>query len=192
MTDARAATDCNDTALVARAQAGDISVWDDLFRRHHRQVWVYLLRKTHVPDLADEIASQVFIEAIKSIGGFKWGSCILPWLKTIAFNTMSDHLRKKSTSELPAGHNFADDFVADGDWTDVVSARLEWHRLRTALEHLEESHREVLAYRFLGDFSVEETATAMGKSKGAIKVLQHRAIIALRRLLNPQVAKEAG
>jgi RNA polymerase sigma-70 factor (ECF subfamily) len=66
---------------------------------------------------------------------------------------------------------------------EIVSQQMEWQELREALEGLREDYRNVLILRFLSDLSPEDTALAMGRSAGAVRVLQHRALIALRARL---------
>jgi RNA polymerase sigma-70 factor (ECF subfamily) len=63
---------------------------------------------------------------------------------------------------------------------EIVSQQMEQQELREALEGLREDYRNVLILRFLSDMSPEDTAVAMGRSAGAVRVLQHRALAALR------------
>ena len=73
---------------------------------------------------------------------------------------------------------------AAGSVEDEVLGAMRDARLAAALDRLSDAHREVLALRVIGDLSVADAARIMGKSPGAIKVLQHRALHALREALD--------
>ena len=68
--------------------------------------------------------------------------------------------------------------------------RLAIEEVAVAAKKLTVAQQEVISLRFAGELSVAECARVMGKSEGAIKALQHSAIIALRRVLSPGVAYE--
>jgi RNA polymerase sigma-70 factor (ECF subfamily) len=63
---------------------------------------------------------------------------------------------------------------------EIVSQQMERQELREALEGLREDYRNVVILRFLSELSPEDTAAVMGRSAGAVRVLQHRALAALR------------
>jgi RNA polymerase sigma-70 factor (ECF subfamily) len=66
---------------------------------------------------------------------------------------------------------------------EVTSLNLKHQELRQAIELLRDDYQEVLVLRFLNDLSPTETAQVMKRSTGAVRVLQHRAIAALRKTL---------
>jgi RNA polymerase sigma-70 factor (ECF subfamily) len=70
--------------------------------------------------------------------------------------------------------------------SDAVATNIQRQEIRELLEKLREDYRTVLLLRFMGDLSPEETAEVMGKSPGAIRVLQHRALAALRNLMGSE------
>ena len=77
-------------------------------------------------------------------------------------------------------------YAAPGPMTDpgeLAIAKMEHQELRQMLESLRDDYRMVIILRFLSDLSPDETAQVMGKSTGAIRVLQHRALASLRKLL---------
>ncbi len=96
---------------------------------------------------------------------------------------MVDYLRKRSkVRELPL------DEARTAMGTDpalLAEQRLRIERLQTACEKLPETEREVISLRFAGGLSIAEVAKAMGKSEGAVKALQHSALVRLRKILSP-------
>jgi RNA polymerase sigma-70 factor, ECF subfamily len=65
---------------------------------------------------------------------------------------------------------------------------LHTQQVHALLDQLSEDQREVVLLRIVGDLSLEQTATALGKRVGAVKALQHRALAALRRILDQAVS----
>jgi RNA polymerase sigma-70 factor (ECF subfamily) len=66
---------------------------------------------------------------------------------------------------------------------ELANTNLSHHELRQALMHLREEYQEVLILRFLNEMSPKETAKVMKRSTGAVRVLQHRALAAIRKSL---------
>ena len=128
---------------------------------------------------AEELASQVFVEAIACIGRYEYrGISLGAWLFRIARNVSSDHLRREARSPQAVVETSDDEspfrFV-ERDW--------EEQQLMAALARLTEDQRQVIALRFIDELSTAEAATAMGKSEGAVKALQHRALARMRQAL---------
>lgn len=162
-------------AFLARLRALDNDTWAELYDRHHPQIFRYAYARTGSRDTADEVAAQVFSEAISSIHRYRdRGRPILAWLYTIARNTVSKHVRARR-KESP------DQF--DEPSADPIEERLESMVLADALQRLTDDQREVVALRFFAGYSTQEIAAAMGKREGAVYSLEVRAIGALRRTL---------
>jgi len=107
------------------------------------------------------------------------------WLYRIAHNQVVDYLRKKT--RRPA--TFADDpsDIRDNnkhtDPQHTAEQSVDIKQVLTATQQLTEAQREVISLRFTSDLSTAEVAKIMGKSLGAVKALQHSAIVALRKTL---------
>jgi RNA polymerase sigma-70 factor (ECF subfamily) len=111
------------------------------------------------------------------------GTPFLSFVFRVARNALIDHYRRErrvvgqlSSEEVM----IADHKPGPGE---VVSQQMERQELREALEGLRDDYRTVLILRFLSDMSPEDAALAMGRSAGAVRVLQHRALAALRSRL---------
>lgn len=128
------------------------------------------------------MTQQVFVNALQSISSFRWrGIPFSAWLFRIAHNQVVDYLRKRvKPVTVPLDESLVS---IDSDPRQVVEHRLDIERLVSATKQLTEAQREVISLRFGGELPVAQVAKVMGKSQGAIKALQHSAIVALRKIL---------
>jgi RNA polymerase sigma-70 factor (ECF subfamily) len=131
------------------------------------------------------MTQQVFLKALKSISSFKWQDVpFSAWLYRIAHNQVVDHLRQKTrrpTTQLEeAMEQFSDESDNPQKTTEL---RIDIESLMQAVTKLTPSQREVIALRFTSDLPIAEVARIMGKSEGAIKAMQHSAVLALRRIM---------
>jgi RNA polymerase sigma-70 factor (ECF subfamily) len=132
---------------------------------------------------AEDLTQQVFIKALQSISSFKWrGAPFSAWLFRIAHNQVVDYLRKKKRyATAPLNESLMDSGV---DPQLAVERKLETEQLLLATKRLTEAQREVISLRFTSELSIAEVAKIMSKSEGAVKALQHSAIVALRKVLS--------
>jgi RNA polymerase sigma-70 factor (ECF subfamily) len=172
--------------LVSRAQAGDADAFGALYDRYLDLVYRYIYYRVGGVALAEDLASETFLRALRRIDSFSWqGRDFAAWLVTIARNLIADHYksgryRLEITTEdiLDA----APAQTADGPENQVLDA-LTNRTLLEAVQRLGAEQQECIVLRFLQGLSVTETALVMGKNDGAIKALQYRAVRALARLL---------
>jgi RNA polymerase sigma-70 factor (ECF subfamily) len=173
-------------ALVDRAREGDPEAFASLYDRYVERVYRFALYRVHGDSaLAEDITSEVFLRALKKIKGFQWqGRDVGAWFLTIARNLVLDHFKSGRArlevlgAEAPLGSN---DRVVDAE--DAALSRVSTQDLYKAIQQLGTEQQEVIYWRFLQGYSVAETAAAMGKSDGAIKALQYRAVKALYKLV---------
>jgi RNA polymerase sigma-70 factor (ECF subfamily) len=174
------------TALVQRAQTGDAQAFGELYDRYVDTVYRYIYYRVGQVQLAEDLASETFLRALRRIDSFSWqGKDIAAWFVTIARNLIADHFKSSrfklemSTADLlSAGDR------PSGDSPEAsVMASLTNATLLEAVKRLGAEQQECLVLRFLQGLSVTETALAMGKNEGAIKALQYRAVRALGKAL---------
>jgi RNA polymerase sigma-70 factor (ECF subfamily) len=107
------------------------------------------------------------------------------WLYRIAHNQVVDYFRKKSRrATVPLDESIA---AGEGDPGQVAERKLEIEELALATKKLTAAQQEVISLRFAGELSVAEVARVMGRSVGAVKALQHSAIVSLRKVLSAGV-----
>jgi RNA polymerase sigma-70 factor (ECF subfamily) len=157
-------------------RALDDAAWQALYTDYFAKLRGFAYARTGDLTLAEDIAAECFAAAVKGIGSYRdTGAPIGAWLYRIARNITADHLsrrRKRPSVTL-------DDIEVE---SPAETARLEAHAdLARDIARLTREQQELIALRFFGDCSLEETARALEKSIGAVKVLQHRALASLRR-----------
>ena len=168
---------------VAAARRGDGSGWDWLFDRYYMFVCRYAMARLGDQDAAEELGQEVFVAAVGSIKRLRESSDrgVEGWLLGIARNKISDRHRAGKRSERVARALAGDTTAAAPDASEVVAERAVAADLRQAIERLPDHQRDVVVRRFLLDESLETVAEATGRSIGAVKAMQHRALARLAR-----------
>jgi RNA polymerase sigma-70 factor (ECF subfamily) len=170
--------------LVARAQAGDGEAFGQLYDRYVDLVYRYVYYRVGTQSLAEDLVSETFLRALRRIGSFSWqGRDFAAWLVTIARNLIADHFKSgRYRLEVATADMLEADRAQDGPEGEVLDS-LTNATLLDAVKQLNSEQQECVVLRFLQGMSVTETALAMGKTEGAIKALQYRAVRALGRML---------
>ena len=170
--------------LVARAQAGDTEAFGRLYDRYVDVVYRYVYYRVSSATLAEDLVSETFLRALRRMTSFTWqGRDFGAWLVTIARNLIADHFKSSRYKlEVTTGEMLDADRATDGPEGAVLDAMTNVTLLE-AVKMLGPEQQECVVLRFLQGFSVTETALAMGKTDGAIKALQYRAVQSLKKLL---------
>ena len=171
--------------LVRRAQQRDRGAFAEIYERYHSTIYTHIYYRVGDPSTAEDLTSEVFVRVVGSIDGFVYRDRpLLTWLYTIARNLIIDHRRRAGRATmLPL-----DERLENGseDVERAAELALSRRRLAVALDELTDDQRHVIILRFIEGRSLEEVAEIVGKSVGAVKALQHRALDSLRRVLSPQ------
>jgi len=170
-------------SLVRRAQQRDPAALTQLYEENFDRIYRYIVLKIGDRTEAEDMTQQVFLNALKSISSFKWkGMPFSAWLFRIAHNQIVDYFRKRSKqATVPLNESLT---AGGSDPGQVAERKLEIEQLALATKKLTRAQQEVISLRFAGELSVAEVARAMGRSEGAVKALQHSAIVALRKVLS--------
>ncbi len=174
----------DDDALVERARKLDDEAWQIIFNRHYPRIYSYLYYKVGDPNVAEDLSGEVFERAVKNIHRFKpRGSGLAGWLTRIAQNLAHDYHRRRNTRP-PDPLELNESWIETGsDPAQKLLSQETAAYLYQALQKLTPEQRDVILLRFLAQMRTSEVANMMGKTVGAIKALQHRALAALRREL---------
>ena len=175
-------------ALVARAQSGDSAAFGEIYDRYNETVYRYIYFRVNNAQLAEDLASETFLRALRRISSFSWqGRAFGAWLVTIARNLVVDHFKSgRYRLEIVKPDVLGADQQETDPSTSPETAALEKltnATLLTAVKKLNPDQQECIVLRFLQGFTVAETARTMGKNEGAVKALQYRAVRTLARLL---------
>jgi RNA polymerase sigma-70 factor, ECF subfamily len=170
--------------LVTLAQRGDSEAFALLYERYVDVVYRYVYYRVGSHHVAEDLTSETFVRALRRLDSFSWtGRDIAAWFITIARNIVLDHVKSSRYKlEVTTGDLLDGDEHAPSPEDDVLR-RVRDERLVTAMRRLKPEQQECLALRFLQGLSLAETAEAMGRSAGAVKQLQLRAVRSLHREL---------
>jgi RNA polymerase sigma-70 factor (ECF subfamily) len=168
--------------LIRRAKQGDSTAFSEIYDRHQPAIYRYVFYQVGDAAVAEDLTGEVFVRLVEKIDGFKYrGRPLLAWLYTIARNLITDYHRRAARSEaLPL-----DTQLENGrpGLDETVEYRLTQRRLAAAITALTGDQRQVILLKFVEGLDNETVAQVLGKSVGAVKILQHRALAALRRIL---------
>lgn len=156
----------------------------DLF---YPAVYRYVSYRLEDAQLCEDIASEVFLRLVETLEAGKAIKDARAWLMGTTSHLVMDHLRSKyrrQVEPLDDQHHLAEGGSPEG----LAEQNLRQAMVREAMRRLTEDQQNVLALRFSQELSLEETAQIMGKSVGAVKVLQFRALEALRKHLEVREA----
>ncbi|MFQ6019552.1 MAG: RNA polymerase sigma factor [Dehalococcoidia bacterium] len=170
--------------LVQRAQQFDASALAWLYQVYHPKIYNYAFLQLGNAQLAEDVASDVMVKVIESIGGFRFrGAPFAAWVFRIARNRIIDmHRRRRRRGEVQLDKEVA----GREDPTTSVEQALDRGHLQAALSRLTEEQRQVIVLRFIEGFDNASVARVLGRSQGSIKSLQHRALASLRRILTEE------
>ncbi len=169
--------------IVDAARAGDQAALSELYTLYFPRVYRYILARTGSTYDAEDLTEEVFMRVLEAIERFQWRDVpFSAWLFRIAHNAVISQRRKDGTRGRPAP--LSDGLATDSAGPDeLVENRMALNQIMEAAEQLPEAQRQVIALRFAAALSVAETAAAMGKGEGNVKVIQHKAIAKLREML---------
>jgi len=172
-------------ALLERAKQYDEAALGELYDLYAPRIYAYVYRRVSNPHLAEDLTGDVFVRVIKAIQSERfWHTSFQAWLYRIAHNLVVDYYRRRpSVVESELDERI---IAADDDLVSAVADRLSHRHLCTAINRLTPDQQQVLALRFGEGMTARETAKVMDKSTGAVEALQHRALAALRRVLDKE------
>jgi RNA polymerase sigma-70 factor, ECF subfamily len=161
--------------LLIEAAQQDPSRFAELYERNFYRVYAFVSRRVHDRDEAEDVTAEVFHEALRTLGRFQWrGVPFAAWLLRIAANTLSDRWRR-------AAKNGDAEALEDAEPEIGVQAEAERNALLYQLvDRLPPEQRLVVLRRFVDQKSVREISLELGRSEGAVKQLQFRALQTLR------------
>ena len=164
--------ECNDDRSLIEAAQRERARFAELYERNFDRVYAFIARKVSSREIAEDLTAEVFHQALASINSFRWqGAPFIAWLYGIAVNVLSAFWQKKGKNTAQLNEN----------WDEGASEQIERRGILAELvDSLLPDQRLVISRRFLEGRGIREIAQEMGRSEGAIKQLQLRAIENLR------------
>ena len=169
--------------LVERAQKGDREALEELYLMHFDRIYSYLQMTVGNRHDAEDLTNQTFVKMLESIERFQWRKVpISAWLFRIAHNLAMDHFRahrRWQPEEEPPEPEDSAELSAEEEALHSIGRQ----SMLAMIEGLSKDQQQVLTLKFVFNFPNGDVATILGKTEGAVKSLQHRALASLQREL---------
>ncbi len=171
--------------FIALAKLGNAEAFTVLYNHYLPQIYRFVLIRTEKTGIAEDLVSEIFLNAWTHLPSYEsQGHPISSWLYRIARNKIIDHRR---TARQPIAIEDDDTEIALVDTgallDDVVDARINNEQIMEVLRLLPEDYQTIITMRFIEDIEPKVIAAVVQKSEGAVRLMQHRAIQKLRKLL---------
>lgn len=182
-----------DQELLREYLEGDGEALQMLVRRYLKPLYNYTYRLSGNASDAEDITQETFVKVWRHAAKFHADENFKTWLFTIAHRTALDHLRKKkrlvfSDFASEDGENFFADTASDTEpLADELFAKAEDKALiERVVAKLSTTHQEVLMLYYTEELTFDEIGKVLGKSINTVKSQHRRALMALKKLLDPE------
>lgn len=171
--------------LVARAIKRDAAAFGLLYESHLDRIYRYIYYRVGSNTDSEDLTEQVFLKAWEAIDRYEArGVPFVAWLYRLAHNLVIDHYRSRRVT-IPL-EEVGEAEEPGMDVVDAVEEKLDAEEIRVALRKLSPEHQQLIVLRFVEGLSHAEVAHITGKSEGATRVVQYRALQALARALQSE------
>jgi RNA polymerase sigma-70 factor (ECF subfamily) len=161
--------------LRIEAAQRDSTRFAELYEAHFQRVYAYAARRLHNRQEAEDVTAEVFHQALANLRRFEWrGVPFAAWLYRIAANAIVDRAKRAAREQ---GNT---PLKLEPEPEPPLERIEELARLHQLVRELPEDQRRVIEMRFTEEKSIREVAAELGRSEGAVKQLQFRAIQGLR------------
>jgi RNA polymerase sigma-70 factor (ECF subfamily) len=170
--------------LVERAQRGDRDALEELYLLHFDRVYSYLHMSVGNRHDAEDLTTQTFLRMLEALTRFRWQSApFSAWLFRIAHNLAMDHFRStrrwQPEEDVPEPPG-AEEASAEEQAMHSIGRQ----SMLELIDRLSTEQQQVLTLKFVFNFPNAEVATILGKTEGAVKSLQHRALVSLQKQIS--------
>jgi RNA polymerase sigma-70 factor (ECF subfamily) len=177
-------SEVDESQLIQSAKAGDEQAFGKLYQRNLAAVYRFFYSRLDNPQDAEDLTEETFLRIWRSLPGYKdRGVPFLAYAYRIARNLLIDHYRRYDNSSKITQLQDGLEHRSQPDPGETAMDNLTHDEVRQALSHLGEDYQTVIVSRFLGELSTKEVAVLMDRSPGSVRALQHRALKALRTIL---------
>ena len=171
----------DERGLIEQARSGDGEAFSQLYEASFDRVYRFIFFRVTDTETAQDLTSQVFLKAWQNLGRYRPHGPFLAWLYAIARNAVIDNYRtRKATVSLEEATPIA---AQDVKLDDHMQFQFDVQALQSAMQQLTVEQQEVITLKFIADYDTTQIAKHMGKSEGAVRALQMRALHALARVM---------
>jgi len=156
--------------------------FSEIYDKYIEKIYRFIFLKVNSQDIAEDLTSETFLRVFES---FKTNNIENPqaFLYRVARNLVTDHYREKGRTQVVSA-----DYVSVVDPEENLEKKAilnsDMDNIRTALASLKREYQDVIIYHYLDELSIPEIAKIMEKSEGTVRVTLHRALRALRTIVN--------
>ena len=173
-------------ALVERATGGDYEAFGELYSIYLERIYRYVFYQVRDKMTAEDLTEEVFLKAWKSIGSCRGKEqTFSAWLYRIAHNHVIDNLRRQR--KYVTTDTDIEALAVNSDLAVEEEGKLDRQEMLDRITDLPQNQKQVIILKFIEGLDNQEIGQVMGKSQGAIRVLQMRALAALRQRLNTEI-----
>lgn len=171
-------------ALVDLAKEGDAEAFGQLYDHYVSGVFRFIYYRVGSQQLAEDLTSETFVRGLRAIQRFNWqGKDFGAWLTTIARNLVADHFKSSRARLEIVAETIPEGKATVASPEQEVLALISNEMLFEAVNSLPSEQRDCILMRFIQGMSIAQTAAALGRSEGAIKQLQLRAVRSLAKTM---------
>jgi RNA polymerase sigma-70 factor, ECF subfamily len=173
--------------LLFQSQNGNREAFGFIYDHFRERIYKFIFFRVGHKELAEDILSDTFVKAWVRIQDISSPKALSSWIYSVAKNNVIDYYRvKKVTIDIAEVSEF---LVDAANPIDSANLSVEHAHLLDILSSISEEQRLIIQYKFFEDLTNEEIASIMGKTEGAVRVLQHRAILKLKQLIKRKIKK---
>ena len=183
--------------LILAAQKGDMDAFGSLYDMYLQRIYRYCIARVRNAAESEDLSEEIFIKALTNLHKFNWNNALggtnpfIAWLFRIAHNHVISFTRRLSnktpTTEL--GEWIPDQTLSP---SQQVESQISIDEVFTFVQKLPSAQRDVIMMRFSAGLSIAETAAALDKNESNIKVLQHKGVNALKKMMQDDQDNEVS
>ena len=175
-----------DAQLVARAQAGDLSAFEDLVTKYQREIYGLACRMVSDPEEAKDLAQQTFLQAFIHLRSFRQEAQFRTWIFRIAINQCYNFLKSRKKYGDPVDFDEVVLVGEDDTPEEELISKDERRRVHAALKKLPPKQQAVLTLKVDQGLSYQEISEVLGGTPGAARVNYCQALKTLKNYLRSE------
>ena len=180
-------------ALMAKMASGDVDAFETLLSTYQGAAYRYAYRIFRNRHTAEDATQEFFFKLFRNAAKYEPAGKFTTYFYRVLHNLCLDFLRRMNRKSLPDFLSFENPVldtmpIAEGEGAPERATRLneEKRLVREAIGKLAPAQRQVIILKFMEDFDNASAAKVLGRSQGAVKSLQHRALLSLKRILSDE------
>lgn len=178
----------NELSIVLnKAKAGNQEAFSQVYEHYFERIFRFVFYRVSHKETAEDLTEDIFVKIYHKLKDLKEIEAFEGWLFQISRNMIIDYYRtKKITVDIDQVENTIE---YDNNLIDTISLEQNQRILVNLLQDLPTDDQKIIKLRFFEDLDSDTIATMLGKSTGAIRVMQHRALAKLKQLLDEHLSK---